>query len=135
MGTLAPPGGPVPTAEQTAEFEIAWQAMFGTKLEQSPVPEMYDNAKTNLRQLQSSVLADYIQAIQSWKQVLASNPDYVNNAMAVTNWRPLLDAVSAVHAVEPKIAALRVYSTLLDEWYANNQGSLTPKPMPAVPSV
>jgi len=116
-------------------FDATWNALFGDKLKPSPVPGIYASAKAEYSALAAKLAANTQSAIEEYQAVLAQNPNILLAPTLVVDWSAFQSAVAVLNAITPKQSALNNYLAALDSWFAQNNGSETPSPLPAAPVI
>ena len=110
--------------------------LFGNKQTASPVPALFSAAIAGVNQITANLTIVDLAAEAQYQAVLGSNPNILSNPteVSLTVWQELVEAATVLTQVNTAQRTLAAYTLAVNNWNANNIGSLTPSPVPAVPA-
>lgn len=113
-----------------------FENVFGNHTAVSPVPALLAAAQGVVSGITANLMLVDLQAEAQYQSVVGSNPNIETNPteVSLTVWAQLVQAASALTAVNVLQRTLAAYSLAVNTWAANNSGSLTPSAVPGVPA-
>lgn len=109
--------------------------LFGNKQAASPVPALFSAAIAGVNQITANLTIVDLAAEAQYQAVLGSNPNILSNPteVSLTVWQELVEAATVLTQVNTAQRTLAAYTLAVNNWNANNSGSLTPSAVPSVP--
>lgn len=109
--------------------------LFGNHTATSPVPALFSAAQAVVTGITNNLMVVDLAAEAQYQSVLAGNPAILQNPTVVplTVWQELVEATGVLTQINSAQRILAAYALAVNNWYANNQGSLTPTAVPTVP--
>jgi len=109
--------------------------LFGNKQQASPVPALFSAAQALVTQVTNNLMVVDLAAEAQYQAVLAGNPNILTNPTEVTLtvWQELVEAATTLTQINTAQRTLAAYTLAVNNWNANNSGSLTPTPVPVLP--
>lgn len=122
-----------PTPDQQ---KAALQALFGDKQKPSPAPSLQKIALAQIQTAEAKLADLQNQATSAYFGVLTANPAILTSPTQVQGnvWANLVVAANVMASVGIKLRELKAFETDQGEWWANNQGSLSPATPPVFPA-
>jgi hypothetical protein len=115
------------------EGEEVLQAIFGDRQARSPAPMMYAVVNTTLRICDTNVGKAVNDTKAAYDAFRATLPDPIYTMPP--EWARLLELADAKRKAERAMEALLEWHNAVSNWWANNQGSLTPAGVPPIPDI
>lgn len=108
--------------------------LFGNKQPVSPVPALFSAANATAQDVENHLLVLDLEAEALLEAAKAQLPADQATTPTAT-WQAILAAASNLINVNQAQRAIAAYRLALNNWQANNPGSLTPPPVPTLPDI
>ena len=139
MGTAAPPGGPIPTPEQIANFYAIMKLVFSGDTTVNPETETHNALEAAIQVLDLRLTAATAKAKAAWDAIAAivSPALETDQVIPTAEWQQFIAAATAKQAASKARQALTQFKTDETNWWANASQTVTgtgPN-VPAVPVI
>lgn len=108
-------------------------ALFGNHQQASPVPALFSAAIAGVNQITANLTVVDL-AAEAQYSTAYGNLSTPQNDTPLAVWAELTEAAGVLVQVNTAQRVLAAYLLAVNNWNANNSGSLTPSPVPAVPA-